>query len=395
MLASGGGGQVYPNTTNPHVSTGDGMAMAYRAGAQVSNMEFIQFHPTALYTPTPLKRTFLISEAVRGEGGILYNKAGHRFMADYDPARMELAPRDIVARAIHDQLLKHSDAHVWLDISHKPRNAILEHFPNISARCNDLGIDITREPIPVLPAQHYMCGGVQTGLLGETNVQGLYACGEVACSGLHGANRLASNSLLEGLVFANRAVQPSVAHAEHAMRSGGRALHYAAASASFTGARAAREASAPTAAWAAAKRQQLRDLMWRNVGIVRRVTGMRAALEEVGAIQAEVNAVVENFGVNTPMVELGNLAAVAEMVVSCALQRRESRGGHFVQEHPAEVESERWPSMVTKTWREGSLIGAGGGQGGARPAYAPKRAGADALPKRTRRDLAVRSTVEP
>lgn len=261
---------MYPNTTNPHVATGDGIAMAYRAHANVSNMEFVQFHPTGLYNPAGGEgSTFLITEAVRGEGGMLFNKAGERFMETYDKERLELAPRDVVARAIHDQM-RLGNEHVWLDISHKPRDEVLHHFPNIAARCLTLGIDIAADPIPVVPAQHYTCGGVNTGLLGETNVQGLYACGEVACSGLHGANRLASNSLLEGLVFAERAVNPSVAHAEHALRNCGRQLHYAAASADFRGARGARELTPELAQWVSARRQELRDIMWRYCGIVRR-----------------------------------------------------------------------------------------------------------------------------
>ncbi len=270
LLASGGAGQIYPNTTNPHVATGDGIAMAYRAHANISNMEFVQFHPTGLYNPAGTGSTFLITEAVRGEGGMLFNKAGERFMTQYDPDRMELAPRDVVARSIHDQLMTRGDEHVWLDISHKPRDEVLHHFPNIAAKCLELGIDISRDPIPVVPAQHYTCGGVATGLLGETSVQGLYACGEVACSGLHGANRLASNSLLEGLVFAERAVNPSVAHAEHALRHCSRQLHYAAASADFRGPRAARELNPGLAEWVATRRQELRDVMWRCCGIVRK-----------------------------------------------------------------------------------------------------------------------------
>jgi L-aspartate oxidase len=245
--------------------------MAYRAHANVSNMEFVQFHPTALYNPAGGRgRTPLITEAVRGEGGFLFNQSGDRFMTQYDD-RLELAPRDVVARSIHDQLLKRGEKFVLLDISHKPRHEVLHHFPNIAAMCAEsLGIDITKDPIPVVPAQHYTCGGVSTGLLGETNVQGLFACGEVANSGLHGANRLASNSLLEGLVFANRAVSPSVAHAEHAMHSCGRQLHYAAASADFRGARAARLLTPALTQWVQMKREELRDSMWRNCGIVRR-----------------------------------------------------------------------------------------------------------------------------
>ncbi|KAJ6751631.1 hypothetical protein OIU85_002097 [Salix viminalis] len=218
LLASGGAGHIYPSTTNPQVATGDGMAMAHRAQAVISNMEFVQFHPTALADEgLPIKpiiareNAFLITEAVRGDGGILYNLDWERFMPLYDE-RAELAPRDVVARSIDDQLKKRCEKYVLLDISHKAREKILSHFPNIAAECLHYGLDITRQPIPVVPAAHYMCGGVRAGLQGETNVQGLYVAGEVACTGLHGANRLASNSLLEALVFARRAVQPSIDH---------------------------------------------------------------------------------------------------------------------------------------------------------------------------------------
>lgn len=346
MLASGGAGQVYPNTTNPHVATGDGVAMAYRAAAAVSNMEFIQFHPTALYDPTNTGRTFLITEAVRGEGGMLYNLGGERFMSKYDPTRMELAPRDIVARSIHNELMERGDKHVLLDISHKPAHDVMHHFPNIAAKCSELGIDITRDPIPVVPAQHYTCGGVQTGLLGETGVQGLYACGEVTNSGLHGANRLASNSLLEGLVFADRAAGPSVAHAEYALRNCGRQLHYAAATANFSGARGARPASAAVSAWATARRKELRESMWRGCGIVRNVKDMQATLETARTIVSEAASSLETHGVCTELVELHNLATVAEITASCALQRKESRGGHYCVDYPTEQEREKRPSVV-------------------------------------------------
>ncbi|KAL0331972.1 UNVERIFIED_CONTAM: L-aspartate oxidase, chloroplastic [Sesamum calycinum] len=218
LLASGGAGHIYPSTTNPPVATGDGMAMAHRAQALISNMEFVQFHPTALAdVGLPIKpreareNAFLITEAVRGDGGILYNLGMERFMPFYDK-RAELAPRDVVARSIDDQLKKRNEKYVLLDISHKPKENILSHFPNIAAECLRYGLDITQQPIPVVPAAHYMCGGVRAGLQGETNVRGLYVAGEVACTGLHGANRLASNSLLEALVFARRAVQPSIDH---------------------------------------------------------------------------------------------------------------------------------------------------------------------------------------
>eukprot|EP00878_Enallax_costatus_P004939 GHUV01005195.1.p1 GENE.GHUV01005195.1~~GHUV01005195.1.p1 ORF type:complete len:425 (+),score=137.00 GHUV01005195.1:1394-2668(+) len=353
MLATGGAGQVYPNTTNPHVATGDGMAMAYRAGASMSNMEFVQFHPTALYSePSPAgagaaDRTFLITEAVRGEGGMLFNLKGERFMPQYD-SRLELAPRDVVARAIQDQMLADGAAHVLLDISHKPGDWILSHFPNIAARCAEQGIDITKDPIPVLPAQHYMCGGVTAGLRGETSIQGLFACGEVSCSGLHGANRLASNSLLEGLVFADRAAGPSVAHAEYAARACGRQMHYAAASADFTGPRAPRVLAGPTAEWVVAKRKEVKNMMWECCGIVRRSSALQRAQAELAALYLEVKAVYKNYGVNTQLVELMNLVTVAELIVSCALQRKESRGLHYSPDYPA-MAAEAVPSVINSS----------------------------------------------
>ncbi|GAA0149774.1 oxidase [Lithospermum erythrorhizon] len=218
LLASGGAGHIYPSTTNPPVATGDGIAMAHRAQAVISNMEFVQFHLTALADEgLPLKLTmprensFLISEGVRGDGGFLFNLSMERLMPSYDK-RAELAPRDVVARSIDDQLKKRKEKYVLLDISHKSRKKILSHFPNIAAGCLQYGLDITQVPIPVVPAAHYMCGGVRSGIHGETNVRGLFVAGEVACTGLHGANHLASNSLLEALVFARRAVQPSIDH---------------------------------------------------------------------------------------------------------------------------------------------------------------------------------------
>lgn len=265
-------------------------------------------------------------------------------MPQYD-SRLELAPRDVVARAIQDQMLGAGDPHVLLDISHKPAHDVLEHFPNIAARCAEDGIDITRDPIPVLPAQHYMCGGVSAGLRGETSIQGLFACGEVACSGLHGANRLASNSLLEGLVFADRAAGPSVAHAEYAARTCGRQLNYAAASADFTGSKAARPLDAPTEQWVAAKRAEIKALMWSAAGIVRRSAALQAAQAQLAATYLEVKAAYRQHGVSTPMVELLNLATVAELIVSCALQRRESRGLHFSPDFP-DLAPKAVPSLI-------------------------------------------------
>jgi L-aspartate oxidase len=268
-------------------------------------------------------------------------------MQQYDD-RLELAPRDVVARAIQDQMLQHDTAHVLLDISHKPAQEVRSHFPNIAARCAQQGIDITQDPIPVLPAQHYMCGGVSAGLRGETSVQGLFACGEVSCSGLHGANRLASNSLLEGLVFADRAAGPSVAHAEYAARHCTRQMHYAAASADFSGPRAARALTGDTEKWVAAKRAEIRQLMWQACGIVRRTADLQRAQASLAASYIEVKAVYKHYGVNTALVELMNLVTVAELIVSSALQRRESRGLHYSPDFPSTA-AEAVPSVINSS----------------------------------------------
>jgi L-aspartate oxidase len=267
-------------------------------------------------------------------------------MSAYD-SRLELAPRDIVARAIQDQMLTHGSDHVLLDVSHKPRREVLAHFPNIAARCGEEGIDITKDPIPVAPAQHYTCGGVATGLRGEViGVPGLFAAGEVAQSGIHGANRLASNSLLEGLVFADRAVGPSVAHAEYAARHCGRQLHYAAASADFTGPRAPLPLPAPAAEWAAARRAGLQALMWRAAGTVRASGALAGAAAEVAGLAAEVQSVAAGRGPSKDLVELKSLVAVAGLILGCALQRRESRGGHFCEDFP-ELDPAAGPSCMS------------------------------------------------
>ena len=304
--------------------------MAWRAGAPIANMEFIQFHPTALAAPATDGRAFLISEAVRGEGGLLTNLAGERFMPRYDE-RLELAPRDVVARAITSEAHARGEPHVLLDISHKPAATVRAHFPAIAAKCASLGIDITREPIPVVPAQHYICGGVDTGLLGETRVAGLFACGEVAHTGLHGANRLASNSLLEGLVFGARAVKPAVAHAEH-MRSTASPQLAAAATACATGP-PPRAPSARLAAWVAAATAELRSVMWRAAGIERDVAGMQAGAAQVAALRREVELVASS-GVSRELLELRNLATCGALVLESGLARRESRGLHFNRDFP-------------------------------------------------------------
>eukprot|EP00892_Ulva_mutabilis_P010982 jgi/Ulvmu1/8256/UM041_0067.1 len=330
MLASGGAGQLYPSTTNPAVCTGDGIAAAWRAGADVTNMEFVQFHPTALYEPSAKGRTFLISEAVRGEGGRLYNFAGERFMHQYD-ARLELAPRDVVARAIQDQMALHGTPHVWLDISHVESESVLTHFPAIAAKCVEQGIDITQEPIPVLPAQHYLCGGVQTDLAGKTLIAGLYACGEVTHTGLHGSNRLASNSLLEGLVFGARAVEPSVAHAASVQQT---CMANIAEVAEQSLVCAGSPVSWRAREWCGQLRMSVQQIMWKYAGIERSEDGLSRGLQQVASLSGEARALAGIYGPNRDVLELCNLLECAEMVLQSALSREESRGLHFRTDFP-------------------------------------------------------------
>jgi len=351
MLASGGAGHVYPNTTNPCVATGDGIALAHRAKARVANMEFVQFHPTSLYTEQKAERSVLISEAVRGEGGMLYNLHGERFMSGYDP-RLELAPRDVVARAIQDQMLRNNDSHVLLDISHKPKAFLMSHFPNIAASCAEHGIDISTDPIPVVPAQHYLCGGVQTGLLGETSIQGLYACGEVACTGVHGANRLASNSLLEALVFAHRAAEPSIAHAEHAQKHCGREIHYVAASADYSIVPEPRKLTDADAEWIQKRRTTLQKLMWENCGIVRSQRHLLSVLPKIAGLYLETKEFIKRNGVSTAATELLNMITVGELIVFSAAQRRESRGLHYVKEFPEVEDAELRATVIDTSLRK-------------------------------------------
>ena len=365
LLATGGAGQVYPLTTNPLVSTGDGIAMAHRAEAAVENMEFVQFHPTALYDGGELvgKRgnasrdmAFLISEAVRGEGGVLLSADGSkRFMEHIDP-RKELAPRDIVARAIQSEMRNSGSSHVLLDVSHMAKAKILGHFPNIASHCRSVGIDITTTPIPVLPAQHYLCGGVKAGLYGETNIPGLFACGEVACSGLHGANRLASNSLLEGLVFGARAVSATVAHKNRVNESMG---VYGAAlmraknvdTVAERWGRPPRALSAAAAAWVSSKRRRLQAIMWEAAGIVRDHERMKEALHEIADLYVESRVICETYGVNRELVELRNIVTVGELILSSALQRKESRGGHYRVDYPRSVPVAASPTIISTSAR--------------------------------------------
>lgn len=324
LLATGGAGQVYQHTTNPSIATGDGVALAYRAGASIANLEFMQFHPTSFYRPGSVP--FLISEAVRGEGGVLRNEGGEAFMRRFD-VRADLAPRDIVARAIDHEMKKSGAPCVYLDVTSVPRDDLEERFPNIYRRLLQDGVDMAKEPVPVVPAAHYLCGGVMSDLDGRTNIAGLFVSGEVACTGMHGANRLASNSLLEAVVLSRRAAAALKADPPR------RPAHVP----GFP--QLARAIPKPPGVLVAHLRRDARQIMWDYVGIVRTNLRLEWARRNLERLRGEADLLLLDGKRTYELVELDNILVTARLMVECAIRRKESRGLHNNTDYPALLES--------------------------------------------------------
>ncbi|MBP7735007.1 MAG: L-aspartate oxidase [Spirochaetes bacterium] len=345
LLATGGVGQVYLHTTNPEIATGDGIAMAYRAGALIADMEFIQFHPTALYSTKQSGPCFLISEAVRGEGAILVNRRGERFMEQIHPLR-DLAPRDIVARAIDMELKKHGVTNVYLDITSKSKKFLMQRFPHIYAQCLEEGIDMSKEPVPVVPAAHYLCGGVVSDYDGKTSIENLYVSGESSCTGVHGANRLASNSLLEGIVFSHRAFLRAEEHLGQ-----------------FDKKRVIPEfpnwnkaGTFDLEEWVLVQHdiEDVKRLMWDYVGIVRSDKRLQKAHKRILMLADDIHDYYKKSTISSRIVELRNLATVAKLIIRSALARKDSIGLHYNSDHP--LPGKRQVNVVLQADHEPRLL---------------------------------------